>query len=228
MKPNGYIMHEDAYRVIIATGFTRKSRNAKTGEMIQVWILAKKQNPVQAVETGHDKVNCGNCPLRGYKGQERSCYVNVGQAPLAVWKAWKRGSYPKADGVEMFRGRAVRFGAYGDPVHIPLPLAKSIAAVASTWTGYTHQWRNPLFAGWSRLVMASVETEADADTAAWKGWRTFRVSKTPPRANEVTCPSASTNGRVQCIKCGLCKGGSVRARSICIQPHGKGAAYVGQ
>lgn len=35
-KANGYVLHEDEQRIVIATGFTRASDNAKTGPMIQV------------------------------------------------------------------------------------------------------------------------------------------------------------------------------------------------
>lgn len=40
-KSNGYVIYEDTFRVVIATGFKTKSANIKTGNMIQIWILVK-------------------------------------------------------------------------------------------------------------------------------------------------------------------------------------------
>ena len=95
-KPNGYILFENDLIVVIATGLVRPSDNAKTGGMVQIWILVKAENPVAASKSGADEAVCGDCPLRGVNGSERVCYVNLGQAPLGIWKAWERGAYPKA------------------------------------------------------------------------------------------------------------------------------------
>lgn len=62
-KPNGYILVETADKVVIATGFERSSENPKTGNMIQVWILARHVSPSDAVRTGLDAIVCGDCPL---------------------------------------------------------------------------------------------------------------------------------------------------------------------
>src|SRR5262245_15960006 len=142
-RANGYILHEDTARVIVATGFTRKSENSKTGPMIQVWILVRNESPLDARKNGHTGVICGTCPL-----QNGTCYVDLGKAPQGIWKAYKRGSYPKLPSVEVFKRRVVRFGAYGDPVYIPFSLLRAIAEASAGFTGYTHQWRNPLFAGY--------------------------------------------------------------------------------
>jgi len=216
------IIHSDAWRVIIATGLDRPSTNRKTGNQIQIWILPALVDPIHAVQTGHDTVICGECPLRGRDGKERACYVNIGQAPLSIWRAWKAGKYPAFD-VEAFRGSAVRFGAYGDPVHLPLPILKCIAAVASGWTGYTHHWRDPLRSGYREFLMASCETADDAQRAHWRGWRTFRFTRLPV-AGEIECPSV-TRG-VQCADCQLCAGASKSAKSIFIRPHGSGAKFI--
>src|SRR5580693_8814233 len=93
-RPNGYIIHEDSQIVIIATAFARKSSNPKTGDMIQVWILARDVNPLQALKTGEDIVVCLDCKHRGNGGKNRTCYVRVANAPLGVWKAYQRGMYP--------------------------------------------------------------------------------------------------------------------------------------
>ena len=158
---NGFILHEDTHRVIIATGFSTPSDNRKTGDMIQIWILCKAVDPVEAIKQGLDRLICGNCVHRGINGSGRSCYVNVGQAPLGIYRAWKAGRYPTLQFMDIFAGRKVRFGAYGDPTHLPLSLALAIAGVSSGWTGYTHQWRKPSLQGWKTLLMASVDTTAE-------------------------------------------------------------------
>ena len=220
-ETNGVIVHENEQRVVIATGLKRKTKNAKTGQMVQIWILAKAENPLRAIETGLDALICGGCPLRGTNGQGRTCYVNVGQAPLAVWRAYNRGSYPVMSTVEIFRNRKVRFGAYGDPVFIPFSIVRDIAAVSAGWTGYTHQWHNPLYAGYRAFVMASAETAAGAAEAQAQGWRTFRVSATTEtQANEIVCPN-TTRG-ISCADCRLCQGTTLRAKNIVIEVHGAG------
>ena len=223
MKSNGYVLHEDPSRVVIATGFASNSGNRKTGSMIQVWILVKSENPVSAIKSGADRLICGSCPLRGQNGQARACYVNVGQAPFAVWRAWTRGRYPRLDDLTVFSGKTVRFGAYGDPTWIPFELAKTIADVSAGWTGYTHQWKKPINQAWRGLVMASVETTEDLRIAESMGWRTFRVSADlEHHTNEVLCPSERG---VSCSDCLLCSGTSRRAASVFIPVHGTGKKH---
>jgi hypothetical protein len=226
MRPNGYTIYSDRSRVIIATGLgSKRSVNRKTGDMVQIWILTRGVDPVRAVSTGKDSLICGDCPHRGVKGSGRSCYVNVGQAPLGIWRAWKRGSYPKLKDYSVFAGRAVRFGAYGDPIHIPIQILKSIASVAKRWTGYTHQWR--VSPSYRPFLMASCDSVADQTLAIAQGWRTFRVRTAvePLMGSEIMCPASPEAGnRSQCASCGLCRGTSLAAKNIAIIVHGSSAS----
>jgi hypothetical protein len=217
-KALGFILHEDALRVVIAT---MKSENGKTGNMVQVWILHREVNPVQAIKTGADAAICGNCPLRlNASTGKRDCYVNVGQAPRSVFSAYKRGIYPKWDGdTSPFTGRKIRWGAYGDPVFIPFPTFQAISRASAGFSGYTHQWRNPLFRPFRAFLMASADSMEDAQEAWGAGWRTFRVSDTPAKG-EILCVSES-KGKT-CDECLLCCGSSKRAKSIFIPAHGSG------
>ena len=220
---NGFVIHEDESRVIIATGFSTKSDNRKTGDMIQIWILVKSVDPVAAIKTGLDRLICGNCVHRGDgHGKERSCYVNVGQAPQGIWKAWKAGRYPTLQWMDIFSGRKVRFGAYGDPTHIPLPLALAIAGVSSGWTGYTHQWRKPSLQGWRQLLMASVDSIAELVIARSLGWSTFRVGS-EASVGESLC--ASERVGTPCMDCLLCAGSRNGLESVHIPPHGSGSVH---
>ena len=108
---NGYIFYEDDSIVGIITGLMLGSSNTKTGAMPQTWILVKDINPIEAVNTGADKLICGDCKHRGtvvsvdekrdkksYSvrnglktiNKQRKCYVKLFQAPYSVWKSYKK------------------------------------------------------------------------------------------------------------------------------------------
>ena len=222
---NGYVIHEDQHRVIIATGFSSPSDNRKTGDMIQIWILVKSVSPTEAIRTGLDRLICGSCVHRGDgHGKERSCYVNVGQAPQGIWKAWKAGRYSPLRSLEVFTGRKVRFGAYGDPTHLPLPLALAIAGVASGHTGYTHQWRKPSLQAWRSILMASVDTTAELLIARSMGWSTFRVTPDLDHHSFEKLCASERNG-TSCADCLFCDGSRSGILSIHIPVHGTGATH---
>ena len=222
---NGYVIHEDSQRVIIATGFSTKSDNRKTGDMIQIWILVKLVDPVQAIKEGLDRLICGSCIHRGDgTGSGRSCYVNVGQAPLGIWRAWKAGKYPTLQFMDCFSGRKVRFGAYGDPTHLPLSLALAIAGASSGWTGYTHQWRKPSLQGWRSILMASVDTTAELLVARSMGWSTFRVTPDLDHHSFEKLCASERNG-TSCADCLFCDGSRSGILSIHIPAHGTGKRH---
>lgn len=225
---NGYTVFQDRLRIVIATGFGSPSKNIKTGDMIQVWILRKDMDPVTANHTNKDRVICGDCPLRGNHGTGRTCYVTLAQAPLAIWKAWKAGNYPQLTDYSVFSGRSIRFGAYGDPTFIPHDIVREICRFADSWTGYTHQWRNPAFRGYRQFLMASVEDGWGLDDAHRNGWRTFRVVSDAAlhTDREIVCVNESRG--VKCSDCGLCAGVSAKAKSIAITVHGNGTSYFGK
>lgn len=224
-KPNGTIIFENDRIIAIATGLKRDSANAKTGAMIQTWILYRSEDPIAALKSGTDLHVCGDCPLRGANGKERACYVKIDRAPLSVWKAYHRGVYPKMQDASIFAGRKVRFGSYGDPVFIPFNIIRAIAEASAGWTGYTHQWRNPLFAAYRKYFMASTSS-ADYLVAQSMGWRTFTVSD-KALDKQVLCPASEEAGyRTTCADCQLCMGTSKFARSIRIPAHGAGKKYA--
>ena len=209
--------------VVIATGLGRSSKNEKTGDMVQVWILRSDIAPHHAVRSGADVSVCGDCKHRG-----TTCYVVTFQGPREVWAAYKRGrylrvSYPEA--MAYLAGARVRFGAYGDPSAAPLPIWQAIASVASGWTGYTHQWRH-LDGRWHDLVMASVDSPSEYLRAKSAGWRAFLVQAEGAAPIEGTrrCPAISHG--MECADCRACDGTARGARrpDIAIEVHGSGAA----
>jgi hypothetical protein len=203
--------------------------------MIQVWILARDVNPVQALKTGQDIVVCLDCKHRGTGGKNRTCYVRVANAPLGVWKAYKRGMYPYLPIEDYARAferrkvrRKVRFGAYGEPVLIPVHIVAELARVSDGWTGYTHQWANPAYAQYSAYLMASADTTTEYYAAKNLEWRTFRVrtENSSLLSREIVCPASDEAGkRTTCENCQLCNGTHAEdpRKDIAIIVHGAGA-----
>lgn len=226
---NGYVIYEGpsaldgAPIVAIATGFKRASVNTKTGAMIQTWILRADTHPQEAIANGLDSSICGQCPLRGTQGKQRSCYVRVEQAPSAVWKAWRRGAYARLPELRLFEGRVVRFGSYGDPAALQVGVVASIAGAAKGHTGYTHQWRtcDPVF---RQYLMASADRMQDRDDAKLRGWRVFRVAGNDVDARlagEVVCPATRAGATLQCATCMACGGaGRGRRGDVVVPVHG--------
>lgn len=207
--------------VAIMTGLGRASKNAKTGNVIQVWILRSDVDPVTAGRTGADISVCGDCIHRP-TGQG-TCYVSLWQAPRAVYQAYRAGQYPRVDigtASALIAGRVVRWGAYGDPAALPLDLLRRVTAAAAGHTGYTHQWRR--FPGLRGLLMASTDSVSECQTATARGWRFFAAG-VGPESGAIVCPASIEAGkRTTCERCRLCDGASEgdRRASIRIAPHG--------
>ena len=212
--------------VAIATGLNARSRNAKTGDLAQVWILRSDVAPMAAVNSGADRSICGSCRHRGAivdgRNVDRTCYVTVWQAPRSVWESWRRGIYPPAELDSVFDGRKVRIGAYGDPGAVPFDVWRRSLAPAAAVTGYTHAWRDNF--DLSAYCMASCDTVSETIQARLAGWRTFRVRRRgedlAPR--EIACPAALESGhKTTCSACVACGGHAAKARAnVAILAHG--------
>tara|TARA_R100000084_G_C4643563_1_gene145294 strand:+ start:604 stop:1308 length:705 start_codon:yes stop_codon:yes gene_type:complete len=230
-KPLGYVIQEstspiDGAKIVVI--LTTGSRNRKTGDMCQVWILRADVSPVQAVNTGEDYSICGDCPHRKQADGSRSCYVNVGQAPNTVWKAYQAGKYERDLHVlgarEAVAGRKIRFGAYGDPALIKPLIFRILTNAAEGHTAYTHQWKEP-WAQWTAGYMqASCDGMADYLEASSRGFKTFAViPKNGDSYSGKLCPATVEGSKVTCLTCSLCDG--VKA-DIFVEAHGSGAKYV--
>lgn len=224
-RPLGVVFYEGPSRidgkpiVAIATFITK---NGKTGNLIQTWILREDDHPINAINNGNDESVCGSCPLRGIIdrssgkpiNRQRGCYVAIQNAPANIWSAYKAGRYPKYDGAlhsRWFKHRGLRYGSYGEPVAVPLLYWNKIRKVSTgkSKPGYTHLWKNVRFQTWKKYVMASVHSEAEAAWAQAKGWRTYRtvLDANDVQANEILCPASEEAGYTQtCESCGACNG----------------------
>lgn len=212
--------------VAIATGLKLRSENQKTGDMVQVYIIPAGQSPLDSAKSGADKSVCGNCIHRPQDGKLGSCYVDLGKGPTAVYRAYSLGSYrpyDRSQHLDLFRGRKIRLGAYGDPAAVPIRIWREITSVADGWTGYSHQWRRQSAQPLKDFCMASCDSESDRVEAMRKGWRTFRVLRTGESliAGEFSCPASDEAGkRLECTQCMACSGGDNRKASPAIVVHG--------
>ncbi|WP_051102302.1 hypothetical protein [Methylovulum miyakonense] len=210
---------------MVLTGTEQPSRNSKTGPMLQTWILRSDVNPLDAMRFNEDVSICGNCPLRGSEGKGRSCYVTVARAPYQIYK-----SKPNLKKIKkhIFKNRAVRLGAYGDPAAIPTEVIADIRKRAIMTTGYTHQWRT-CDQDLKQFMMASCDSEQDREEAKALGWATLRVKKADDSKlpGEVTCPASEEAGKkMTCYNCGLCRGGDTS--DVVINVHGVGFRNFGR
>ena len=233
---NGTIVYEGISQLdgepIVAIA-TWKSKNRKTGDMIQTWILRQDIHPSEALKTGEDSSVCGNCPRRPLIAKQKGlkpCYVKVFNAPRAVWKAYTEGKYGRMeDSVDSVPDIPVRLGSYGDPCAVPIEYWRRLIAIHNqSHTGYTHQWRDERFQEYKTLLMSSCDTLMEAIKADKLGWRSFNVVKTlNPGAGKVIrlaqCPAAAESGNIKtcatCLACNGTKSESDRRASIKILAH---------
>lgn len=238
MKTLGYIAYEGpslidgAPIVVIINKIDDGSDNAKTGAIVQSFIIRSDVAPTDALKSGADVSICGQCPHRPILARDNGqapCYVNVGRSVRAVYDAYKRGRYTRADAATIARalaGKIVRLGTYGDPAAAPVTMWAQVTRYAAGRRGYTHQWARPDFdaSAWAPLVMASADNVDEAARANLLGMRVFRVSLgVDVQAGEAMCPASAEAGRrATCAKCTLCSGTSIQARDIVIADHAAG------
>ena len=213
---------------------TLESRNGKTGDMVQTWILREDISPLDAIATRADRSICGNCVHRGDVDHERTCYVDASRAPSMVFDAYHRGQYidlsndPETVAM-LIAQRIVRMGAYGDPAMVPIKQWRMLLAGSAGRTGYTHAWRRMWAQALKPYVMASVDSVKEQDIARAMGWRTFRVRTETEglQVNEFACPASPEGGlRKQCITCKACDGADRAGKaSAAIIVHGSMAKY---
>jgi hypothetical protein len=237
-KALGYIVYEGPSLldgspiVVIINKIKAASKNAKTGALVQSFIIRSDINPVEALKTGDDAAICGHCihrpSLAAYTGAP-PCYVNVGRSVASVYKAYKRGSYTKASPAEValyLTGLKLRIGTYGDGAAAPIDVWQQLTQFTAGHVGYSHQWLNPSFdhQAWSKLVMASADTIDEAAQANLFGMRVFRVSVGVDKQHgEVSCPASAESGKkTTCDNCMLCAGTTKAAKDIVIADHALG------
>ena len=199
------------------------SKNSKTGDMPQIFILRSDLHPTEALRSGEDVSICGSCCHRpkqtgvhALKKYSRTCYVNS-MSFNAVYKKYARGGYSKPGLgaiAKTLAGHKVRLGAYGDPAAVPVEVWDTILAKCQN-TGYTHQWK-VCSSDYAKYCMASCDTALDVALATAKGYRTFfveNIKQFEDMARNVdgvkfaVCPASREMGKVTtCFACQACNG----------------------
>lgn len=227
----GPSMIDGAPIVLIANRIVNPSTNVKTGAIVQTFIIRSDMRPLEALKLGLDSSVCGDCLAR--PANEGFCYVQVGRSVESVFGAYQRGRYARpgidydpAIVPDVFAGRDLRMGTYGDPAAAPFAIWEAAASKTAKRYGYSHQWRTrPEF---KALCMASCDTAQDYLEAKAAGWRTFRMRKaTDEKASrEVACPASKESGfKTTCAACAACGGLSSKAKAdIVIIAHGPTAS----
>jgi hypothetical protein len=219
--------------VVLVTGL-KESKNTKTGNMCQSYILRSDMDPLQALRTGSDTAMCGACvhKAKSYDGttwSERSCYVRVDTAPLGIYRAWDRGNVPAvtlSELSELTRDRMVRLGTYGDPAAVPLAVWDAYCRYAAGWTAYTHQAANKRLRDVLKYCQISADSEGDSLAARGAGIGSFRVLAHGESALpfEMVCPASEEAGRVAtCATCKACSG--LDGANVVINSHGIGKGH---
>jgi len=211
-KENTYILEETETQVVLLSGFTKKSGNGKTGDMLQSYILARNIHPVELVKSKQDAIVCFDCPLKSGNGCHEAPLL--GKAPTSMWRKYRRGGYSRLIDLSLLRGKKIRFGVYGEPTLIPIEIVRAMASVSVDWLGYTHRWKEEKIQPYKDFFMAST-SPSDSWLARAKGWRDFEISDSPV-SGKVLCPASELAKKeresrgihkdVSCATCGLCSG----------------------
>ena len=217
----------------VAVQFQYGSNNSKTGNGVHIFIIPMRWVLEGKSAMNDDSASCMDC-IHG-KSANRTCYVRKGMSEMglkskvaSLHKHYMNGTLEiqpiesATEELPKIRGNYVRFGAYGEPVVLGESLTKAICQESAIWTGYTHQWRQPSYQWAKDYFMASADNERLGEIAQGMGWRTFRVRLANESAipMEVICPASKEGGRkVTCNTCGLCKGATIKAKSIVIIKH---------
>jgi hypothetical protein len=242
---NGIILWEGESKFVpgqdVVAILTFGSGNAKTGDIHQVWILVSDISPQKACQTGADRAVCGDCESRpgavpkGEKRKQPKCYVQAWEGPRGVYESYVKGNYPYySDDPEFYdkilKGGIIRWGAYGEPVLIPLEIVDHLSGppVSVAWTGYTHAWNKDFGNEYKDYFMASVNSEDQYYDAVAEGWRTFRVRgfEEDLLPGENICPGSvefelGKGLQVQCKDCLVCGGLGGRGQgNIAVFTHG--------
>lgn len=207
---------------VIRKGKTSNDKISDGSALVQTYTFSAEQWVLATTSKGFgmkkffslDHSNCLDCPFSMGNGNG-GCYTHKFQQYvgfLSLLRSIKREDLTpldrnkEADITEMCFGTYVRFGTYGEPSLMPKYLVEVMSNVAKSWTGYTHQWSKDWAKDYGKWFMASVHSQAEAETASDKAYRSFIASNMGDE-NAVQCPASKEAGyKSNCAKCGLCSG----------------------
>jgi hypothetical protein len=183
---------------------------------LEQWEIANCGRKIEMREFfALDASNCMDCPYSANSGTG-DCYTHKYQQYtgfLSQLRSIKREQLTPIDEgkrrriLTLSEGRYVRFGTYGEPSLMDATLVSEMARVASSWTGYTHQWQKDWAKPFASWFMASVHTESEVELAGDVSFRSFLAKDSDDPIVGVQCPASKEAGyKSTCAKCGLCSG----------------------
>ena len=212
--------------------WTARTRNTKTGDVPTAWIGSSIEEARASCE-GCDLLESGGCYAHG--GTVAMGFRSI----LRAWRAGKRERYTLQAALSgaLRSARMARLSAIGDAGRMPRAQAEAMRAkikrAGLALVGYTHHWREASVRDtWRGFLMASCETEAQADRAVSEGWRatmivpswdTRRTWRTLAGNKVSACPAQVTGGRVTCNDCLLCDASRALVPIVAFRAHGPGA-----
>ena len=219
------------------------NQNSKIGQITDL-ILQTYHFSINQIESGdftQDAKNCLGCPFSfaANNGKSGGCYTHKGLQAMglksklrSLSKQYGKGKiesfnptkYGKFLGqLQKFNIDLLRFGAYGEPITLPLQIVSDLAVISKgQFTGYTHAWKSIDAQAYKAYFMASTHNMTDYIEASEIGWRCFTVTSenSDTTENSVLCPASKEAGqKVKCSACQLCKGTASKAKSVSIPIH---------
>lgn len=207
---------------VVRKGDTSNDKISDGKPLVQTYTFSMEQWVLATTSKGFgmkkffalDKSNCMDCKFSGNSGNG-GCYThkfNQYVGFLSMLRTIKPTDLTKLDATKkheiviMCNETYVRFGTYGEPSLLPLDLIQLMATVASSYTGYTHQWRKDWAKGYGDYFMASTHSQFEADVARRLDYRSFIATESGDE-QAVACPASKEMNYVSnCAKCGLCSG----------------------
>ena len=230
-----WIDPDGAPLTVTVTGLERPSKNAKTGDMLQVAIMRADKLPSLAARDGADRSVCGSCQLRPSLGNKIKCYVKLWRSFNQIYRSTIAAGAAVTEsigeliaplqrcnepGAKHSRRRCahktgkplgVRLGSYGDPSFIDLDLITELCPPGRPRTGFTHRWREIPIA-YADYMMGSLDPETHPDRAAARaeanalGFSTYAVLERGAAPSVGSVICPHTTHGIACADCGLCAG----------------------
>ena len=196
------IIFTDEKNIFVVSKSKTSNKKISDGKpLVQTYTFSREQYNLATTSKGFgmkkffalDESNCMDCKFSGNQG-DGGCYTHKFNQYVGFLSMLRSIKIEQLTAItvskviaiiELCKDTYVRFGTYGEPSLMPLAMVKSMADVASNWTGYTHQHDKEFAQGYKDFFMASTHTKADA----------------------ISCPASKEAGVLSnCSKCSLCSG----------------------
>lgn len=193
----------------------KPSQNSKIGFGMVVQTYHFSIDQIRNEDLKLDSKTCLDCPLSF--NNNGGCYTHKGLQRLGLNSMIRRlnkieqfntfDPFKFAEFLNSFGTvNLVRFGAYGEPIHLGYNVVSSLANKGQKTTGYSHQWKKGQFEWANGYFMASTHSDQEATEARSLGFRSFKVLLEKDQS-AVNCPASKESGKkATCITCGLCNG----------------------